>query len=161
MDYHFVFGPNMAVRAAVFDDGFRFDPTIGPQGSNYAMGSETEFVSRLANRGYAAWHAQNAQVDHFIRDFQMTSSWILRRAIRFGRGRYRMERTASGSTALPAWLGVPRYLFREVLRQIAVLSQALLTFRGEAIFRARWDLNVLRGQILEAHRLGENPERAS
>jgi glycosyltransferase involved in cell wall biosynthesis len=161
MDYHFVFGPNMAVRAEVFAEGFQFDPTIGPQGSSYAMGSETEFVTRLAKRGYAAWHARNAQVEHFIRDFQMTGSWILRRAIRFGRGQYRMGRTASGSTAQPAWLGVPRYLFREMVRQTAVLSRALLTFRGAAIFRARWDLNVLRGQILEAYRSGEKPEKTT
>ena len=161
MDYHFVFGPNMAVRAEVFNEGFRFDPTIGPQGASYAMGSETEFVGRLANRGYAAWHARDAQVEHFIRDFQMTSSWVLRRAIRFGRGLYRMER-GERPTDVPVWLGVPRYLIGEMIRQTAVLSKGLMTLRGETIFRARWDLNVLRGQILEAyHSGGEKPDSAS
>ncbi len=160
VNHHFVFGPNMAVRTKVFEEGFRFDPTIGPQGSNYAMGSETEFVSRLANQGYAAWHVRNAQVEHFIRDFQMTSSWIMRRAIRFGRGLYRMGSTER-PTDTPAWLGVPRYLFKEMLRQAALLSKGLLTFRSETVFRARWDLNVLRGQIIEAYRSGGQPtERA-
>jgi glycosyltransferase involved in cell wall biosynthesis len=156
MDHHFVFGPNMAVRTEVFAKGFHFDPTIGPQGSNYAMGSETEFVSRLANSGYGAWHVHNARVEHFIRDFQMTSSWILRRAIRFGRGLYRMGR-AESFTDMPAWLGVPRYLFGDTLRQTAALSKGLLTFRGETIFRARWNLNVLRGEIIEAYRSRSKP----
>jgi glycosyltransferase involved in cell wall biosynthesis len=161
MDYHFVFGPNMAVRTEVFNEGFRFDPTIGPRGPSYAMGSETEFVSRLANHGYTAWHARDAQVEHFIRDFQMTSSWVLRRAIRFGRGLYRMG-SAERSAGLPAWFGVPRYLFGEMLRQSAVLSKGVLTFRGKTIFRARWNLNVLRGQILEAyHSGGEKPDSVS
>jgi L-malate glycosyltransferase len=160
LDHHFVFGPNMAVRTKVFDRGFLFDPSIGPQGTNYAMGSETEFVGRLASEGYAAWHVRNAQVEHLIRDFQMNRSWILRRAIRFGRGLYRMGRT-DRRTDMPTWLGVPRYLFREMLWQTAMLSKCLLTFRGEAIFRARWDLNVLRGQIIEAYLCrGELSDRA-
>jgi glycosyltransferase involved in cell wall biosynthesis len=153
VDHHFVFGPNMAVRARVFEEGFRFDPTIGPQGSNYAMGSETEFVSRLASQGYAAWHVRNARVEHFIRDFQMTRSWIMGRAIRFGRGMYRMGRKEQGADVV-TWLGVPRYLFREALRQSALLSKSLLTFRPEVAFRARWDLNVVRGQIIESYRSG-------
>ena len=156
VDHHFVFGPNMAVRAKVFEEGFRFDPTIGPQGSNYAMGSETEFVNRLASQGHTAWHVRNAQVEHFIRDFQMTSSWIMGRAIRFGRGLYRMG-SNERSTEMPTWLGVPRYLFKEVLRQSALLSKNLLTFHSEEAFRARWDLNVVRGQIIESYRSGRRP----
>lgn len=156
VDHHFVFGPNMAVRAKVFEEGFRFDPTIGPQGSNYAMGSETEFVNRLASRGYIAWHVRNAQVEHFIRDFQMTRSWIMGRAIRFGRGQYRMWRNEQAAEVV-TWLGVPRYLFREMLRQSALLSKSLLTFRPEAAFRARWELNVVRGQIIESYRSGRRP----
>ena len=150
MDPNLVFGPNMAVRTSVFQEGLLFDTTIGPRGSNYAMGSETEFVRRLASRGYSAWHASGAQVEHFIRDFQMDRSWILRRAIRFGRGSHRM-RVIEGQQAFPAWFGVPRYLIRELLRQVTLLAKGILTFRGEAIFRAQWDLNVLRGQITEAY----------
>ena len=151
VDNHFVVGPNMAVRTEVFAKGFRFDPTIGPQGANYAMGSETEFVKRLGRHGYAAWHVANARVGHFVRDFQMTKSWILRRGIRLGRGLYRMGR-AELNTDLPSWFGVPRYLFREGAGQTALLIKGVLTMRGESVFRARWELNVLRGQMSEAFR---------
>ena len=150
IDHHFVVGPNMAVRAKLFDEGIRFDPTIGPQGASYAMGSETEFVKRLARHGFAAWHVHDAMVEHFIRDYQMTSSWILRRGTRFGRGLYRMGRL-EGTTGIPAWLGIPRHLFRDSLTQTARLLKGLLTFSGETIFSARWELNVLRGQFMEAY----------
>lgn len=160
IDHHFVVGPNMAVRAAVFGEGLRFDSTIGPQGTNYAMGSETEFVKRLGRHGYAAWHVRNARVEHFIRDFQMSRSWILGRAVRLGRGLYRIGRQEQAS-APPAWRGVPRYLFREMFRHAALLAKGLVTFRGETIFRAEWELNVVRGQIIEAHRTrADLPERA-
>jgi glycosyltransferase involved in cell wall biosynthesis len=151
MDYRSVFGPNMAVRLKLFADGFRFDSTIGPRGASYAMGSETEFVRRLASHGYRAWHVGGARVDHLIRDFQMRRSWILGRAIRFGRGAYRMHRV-EGSAGMPSWLGAPRYLFREMLRQGVRVAVGLLTFRGEMAFRARWELNVVRGQIVEARK---------
>ena len=151
VEHHFIFGPNMAVRARVFHDGFRFDPTIGPQGTNYAMGSETEFVKRLGRQGHGAWHVGTAQVEHYIRDFQTKESWILGRAIRMGRGMYRMGQTENGPE-VAAWRGVPRYLFRELLTQSAILASALLTFRRETLFRARWNLNILRGQMIEAYR---------
>jgi glycosyltransferase involved in cell wall biosynthesis len=150
INHHFVVGPNMAVRTSVFDEGFRFDPTIGPQGPNYAMGSETEFVKRLGRHGYQAWHVEGARVEHFIRDFQISRPWILRRAIRLGRGLYRIGRMEL-ATEIPAWGGVPRYLFKEMLSQGALLAKGLVTFRGETVFRAQWELNVLRGQILEAY----------
>ena len=156
LEHHFVFGPSMAVRTEVFDEGFRFDPTIGPQGTSYAMGSETEFVRRLARHGYAAWHVHNAQVEHFIRDFQMTRSWILGRAIRMGRGLYRMGRMDRRAD-VPTWRGIPRHLFREILVQTAGVLKGLLTFRRETVFRARWELNVLRGQIIEASRSRAEP----
>ena len=151
VDNHFVVGPNMAIRTEVFDRGFRFDPTIGPQGTSYAMGSETEFVKRLERNGYAAWHVASARVEHLIRDFQMTRSWILRRGVRLGRGLYRIGR-AELTTDLPTWLGVPRYLFREAGQQSALLAKGLLTLSGETRFRAQWELNVLKGQMSEAYR---------
>jgi hypothetical protein len=68
---------------------------------------------------------------------------------------------AESFTDMPAWLGVPRYLFGDMVRQTAVLSKGLLTFRGETIFRARWNLNVLRGEIIEAyHSRDKSPQRA-
>lgn len=144
-----IFGPNMAIRAEVFASGIRFNPLIGPRGTEYAMGSETELVRRLVGEGYLAWHVQDAVVEHFIRDFQLTRAWVLRRAIRFGRGQYRMSQTERPKT-LVSWFGIPRYLFRRLLTEILVIARACVFLNGEALFQARWNLNYLRGQIMEA-----------
>lgn len=144
-----IYGPNMAVRAEVFARGFRFDTTIGPQGASYAMGSETEFVKRLATHGYMAWFVSGAEVEHIIREFQMRRPWVLRRAVRFGRGLYRVSRSEADRNH-PTWLGVPRYMFREMARQSALIAKGYLTFRDDVSFRARWQMNVVRGQAIEA-----------
>ena len=66
-----LFGPNMAIRSEVFQLGTRLDPSIGPRGSNYPMGSETELVLRLSRHGHKAWHVHGARVEHFIRQGQL------------------------------------------------------------------------------------------
>jgi glycosyltransferase involved in cell wall biosynthesis len=147
-----VYGPNMAVRTEIFRQGFRFDATIGPQGTNYAMGSETEFVERLARYGHSAWHVRAAEVEHFIRDFQLSRSWILGRAIRFGRGHYRMTHTEQRQD-ISTWRGVPRHLFSQMAVQTALVVKGLVCFDDETVFRARWTLNVLWGQVIEARNL--------
>ena len=92
-------------RADVFNSGFRFDVSIGPRGTSYAQGSETEFVRRLGKHKYASWHVHSAEVEHFIRDYQLRKSWILGRAIRFGRGQYRLNQAAR---SIPRFYGSER-----------------------------------------------------
>jgi len=153
-----IWGGNMAVRAYVFNRGFRFDASIGPRGANYAQGSETEFVRRLVQHGYTAWHVHNAEVEHFIRDFQMQKSWILGRAIRFGRGQYRLN-YAENSIPTVSWFGAPRYLFRQILEQTVKMLKCMLSFEKERFFRERWKFNYYRGFIIEARTLRK--ERSS
>ena len=67
-----VWGPNMAIRASIFRNGWRYDPNIGPGGSqNYIMGSETELVNRLEEAGYRAVYLPRSFVFHQIRPEQM------------------------------------------------------------------------------------------
>jgi len=146
---HNVFGPNMAVRTAIFEGGARFSTSIGPRGRNYAMGSETEFVRRLLRQGYQAWHVRDAVVEHFIRKTQMSQRWILGRAVRFGRGQYRLS-LAGQPPETRSWRGVPRYLYRQLAEQAALVLKAACTFDDEALFRARWNFNYTRGQMIEA-----------
>jgi glycosyltransferase involved in cell wall biosynthesis len=144
-----VFGPNMAVRSQVFEAGHRFDPAIGPRGTHYPMGSETEFVRRLVRQGHMAWHVAGAVSEHFIREFQMQPSWIRGRAVRFGRGQFRLARTEA-APATATWLGVPRYLVRGLCEQAARMVRAGAGRDGERLFRARWEFNYLWGQVVEA-----------
>jgi glycosyltransferase involved in cell wall biosynthesis len=152
MTYDYVFGPNMAVRANIFKAGYRFDTTIGPRGKEYAMGSETELVLRLTQAGYRAWHCENAVVEHLIDKSQMTEEWLMRRAVRFGRGQTRLEDNLP-SEPLRKWLGVPRYLVRIIGTQAFRLALATLKRNARARFQARWELNFTMGAAMEARRM--------
>jgi glycosyltransferase involved in cell wall biosynthesis len=147
-----VFGPNMVVRAGVFESGYRFDEDIGPKGSNYAMGSEGEFLRRLAKAGFKAWHCKAAVVEHMIRSFQMNRAWVLARAVRYGRGQYRLA--AKELPSLPASLqGIPMSLLLRMLAQGLRFGCAKLSSDREKVFKAQWQLNFLVGKFIEARQL--------
>jgi glycosyltransferase involved in cell wall biosynthesis len=146
-----VFGPNMAVRAGVFAEGHRFDPDIGPNRGSYAMGSETELTKRLARHGLACGHVGAAVVEHIIRPHQMRPGWVLRRAVRFGRGQWRTDLAPKAPSA-PRLFGVPRYLIRLLVRQMGRTLAAGVRGNDVDPFRERWELSYLLGVVLEAHR---------
>ena len=137
-------GPNMAIRSSIFRSGVRFDPSIGPSGSSYPMGSETEILLRLGRQGHKAWHVEGAVVEHWIRREQLTKAWVLRRAIRYGRGWYRM------APSKKLWAGVPPHLFREIPKEFLRMSAASVLFRPDVRLRSRWRLNYLFGEAMEA-----------
>ena len=143
-----VFGPNMAIRTAVFRSGVRFDASIGPKSSSYPMGSETELTVRLDQQGYKSWHVPNAVVEHFIRNYQTRKSWVLKRAIRFGRGRFRLDYMKY--RPYPCWFGVPRTFLRQVFDQEKMIIKARLRSDQRELFCASWRRNFLWGHILEA-----------
>ena len=139
----------MAIRSKVFQMGYKFDETVGPRGSNYAQGSEVEFLMRLDQAGFKAWHCKNAIVRHMIRSFQMNKKWILGRAIRFARGQYRLGRVEY-SKWKPCFFGIPRRLFLRILKRIYLFGKAKLSGDAESVFKERWQLNYLFGIALEA-----------
>ena len=137
-------GPNMAIRACVFESGVRFDTSIGPRGSKYAMGSETELILRLGQQGHRAWYVQGAIVEHFIRKEQLRREWVLGRAIRWGRGGHRLDPRGK------LWGSIPRHLFRDLPKEGLRMAIAWITFQDEALFRAHWRFNWLIGKAIEA-----------
>lgn len=143
-DISIVQGPNMAIRADVFASGTRYDTSIGPRGADYAMGSETELLLRLSREGHRAWHVKDAVIEHFVRREQLDEDWVLRRAIRWGRGRHRMAQ------GVPLWLGIPRHLFRDLPAAGVAMAAAHASRNPEALLRARWDFNILVGKLREA-----------
>lgn len=148
-----IFGPNMALRSSLLGDGVRFDTSIGPRGRSYAMGSETELVRRLLRAGQLAWHVRDAVVEHFIRKSQMERSWVLERAVRFGRGQYRLA-LAEDAAPPKTWWSVPRYLFRLLANRFGATLLATLSGDARRLFTARWNFNVVRGAIIEAWQCG-------
>jgi cellulose synthase/poly-beta-1,6-N-acetylglucosamine synthase-like glycosyltransferase len=156
-----LFGPNMAIRASVFDSGCRFDPSIGPCGDgSYTMGSETELSLRLERSGLKAWHVESAVVEHIVQDFKVTPKWILRRAALFGREVYRLhdEKRFINSTKL---CGVPVCLIRRALLEAAKLAHARLFLDSRKRFGFRWKLNLTLGEIIESRELWHRARMAS
>ncbi len=93
-----IWGPNMALRRSIFDNGYRFNPRIGPSPGHYVMGSETELLVRLAESGHRAWFSNSVVVRHQIRPQQLTLRWISGRAARFAHATsYDAHTTGSGT----------------------------------------------------------------
>ena len=155
----FIFGGNMAIRTSVLQSGIRFDTAMGPRGSSYPIGGETDFVMRLERQGHKAWHVQGAVVEHLVQEAQLNKTWVLQRAIRFGRGQYRLNNKHEIANA-KLWMGTPPYLLREILKEGLSVTAAWVSFRQEALFRSRWRFNFRRGQATEARILARELPRA-
>jgi len=139
----------MAVRTSVFGCGIRFDPSIGPSGQNYPMGSELELILRLERKGHRAWYARDAIVEHFIRQNQLDKSWVFKRAIRFGRGMHRLcDKGLFPEVKL--WGSLPRHLFRDIPKETLLMTGGWVFGRHDIVFRARWRFNILWGKATEA-----------
>ena len=151
IDNHLVYGPNMAVRSSIFQNGYKFNEHIGPNRKNYAQGSETELLLRLGRAGFKAWHCRKAIVRHMIRSHQMEKNWVLKRAIRFGRGQYRLgsEYAECRSTVF----GLPKAIYLRTLRSIYHVVKGGLLGDAQKIFTGRWRLNYLIGVGMEARNL--------
>jgi L-malate glycosyltransferase len=153
-----IFSPNMAIRAEVFGCGLRFDEAIGPRQGSYAMGSETELTRRLTREGHRAWHTRRAVVEHIVRASQMTRAWVLARAIRYGRGQYRLGATFDGRDPRGPF-GVPAGVLAGILVQSGWVAVTGLAGDDERHFRRRWSLNYLLGKAREARALDREGRR--
>ena len=148
IEYNLVFGGNMALRSKIFEMGYKFNESIGPNGTNYAQGSETQLCKRLHKDGFKAWHCKGAIVKHMIQASHMTKSWTLKRAIRFGRGQYRLGREYPNCKSF--FGGMPIRLFWRIAKRIYFIGKAKLSKSEENIYRAYWKFNYDIGVGLEA-----------
>lgn len=144
-----VWGPNMAVRRGLFSAGYRFDESVGPNRGQYVMGSEVEFTRRLERDGHRAWFCEDAVVGHIIRESQLQRDWIIQRAFRFGRFRFREECMGFGRNA-KLFRGAPRWKYRLLLSGAGRYVKALLSGDRDRQFEASWDVAFLRGYLHEA-----------
>ena len=134
-------GPNLMIRREVFES-YLYDETIGPAGSNYAMGSETELLLRLQrNEGYAFYYVPDAHVWHVVRPDQIHSDWLLGRAFRSGRGMARAITTKRWQIGGIPWTIWARLFHAKIAR--------ILTRREGNNFDAIWRLEKLRGCAYE------------
>ena len=140
-------GPNMAVRARVFQSGYRFDGRFGPNGTNrYPMGSETELMERLDRAGHSAWFVSRSGVRHMIRPVQLELESILQRAYRHGFGNgWRMQQGRGLPQLARCQLGALRGV-------IAARVRKLLSPKSKHLlhdFHETWARGYATGALLE------------
>lgn len=144
------FGPNFLVRATAMKD-YRYDETVGPAGVSYAMGSESELLSRMMSDGHRIIYCPAAPVQHIVREDQINHRWLNGRAFRFGRGKTRVKIDNAGPRGAVLF-GVPRHYWPRLL--LAGLQYGGSVFRDA---RARcvsgMKLYQLYGQVYEYRQL--------
>jgi hypothetical protein len=107
-------GPNFSIRAEAMS-GLCYEDRIGPrEGQNYAMGSETELLKRLVDRGEKIVYLPSAMVEHVVQAHQLEIRWLLGRSFRLGRGLTRMGFVYNAPSV--RFLGVPSYMWPELVR---------------------------------------------
>lgn len=137
-----IWGANMMVRKTVFEDDFRFNPNIGPNGHSYAMGSETEFLRRAYASGHSGIYVPGALVHHQVRKEQLSLEWLAGRAQRLARGRVKMQQLQPYNTIA----GVPRYLYKKFLiRKLQILVSFF--YSKQRNFLHVIELNKITGEI--------------
>lgn len=136
-------GPNMAIKKSVFGTLIRFDESIGPNGSDYVMGSETELLYRLRKKGFTAYFDDLNTVKHIIQPVQVTKIWLAKRAFKAGRSFYMHEINSFGSLDYPTLFGYPRWAAFKVFKLIV----RNLFFGGKDVddYRRSWEINHLKG----------------
>ncbi|MFD2167328.1 glycosyltransferase [Thalassotalea euphylliae] len=146
-----VWGPNMVVRRKVFDGGIIFNTDIGPNGTNYAMGSETEFNIRAHDTGgHRCWFNPKSSVQHIIRDNQVTWNWILGRARRFGRGEYCQQSEEYKDHR--QIFQVPVWMHKMYVQNLLGYLLASVNGDFERKFKSAWEIQKYKGYCTEAQK---------
>ncbi|MBN1972654.1 MAG: glycosyltransferase family 2 protein [Sedimentisphaerales bacterium] len=83
-------GPNMWIRKKVFDKGYRFDGSIGPNAKINVMGDEGSFLHMLRKEGYKFVYSPYPVVGHRIQRELLSPLGIKKRIISEGRGSVRI-----------------------------------------------------------------------
>lgn len=148
-----IWGPNMAIRRRLFDQGVRFDEEVGPSAGNYTMGSETELTRRLNRSGHRCWFADSIQVEHQIRPEQLSRGWIAGRARRFAKLLVHNERRRPSKEDVAMIFGVPRWRYRALAGSKLRELFGLLTRNEIVALHGLWQANLQLGAILEYRRL--------
>jgi glycosyltransferase involved in cell wall biosynthesis len=102
-------GANMAIRREVLAKGIRFPEHLGVAGKEMVRGEEIVLQAELLREGTRGLYVPNAVVRHRHPPERMTETYLRRFYFGEGMGRARCEQFEG-----PKWLGIPRFLWREL-----------------------------------------------
>lgn len=84
-------GPNFWIRRYLFENGLRFDESIGPSTIKRAMGEETYLLNKLKHDGYKIVYCPDSILHHRLQKSLITPRGIQHRAYTMGRGSARIK----------------------------------------------------------------------
>lgn len=127
-------GTNMALRLEVMQRLGGFRPDLGKMRGTLRSGEDHEFHVRLLTAGCHGLYVPAARVRHLVHPNRLTRQYFRRWFHENGRNVALLE--AAYARTVPMLLGVPRYLWRMAVLDVATLLLSVLTFDSPARFRA-------------------------
>lgn len=151
------FGPNLAVRSALFAE-YRFADNLGPAGGSYAMGGETEYLWRLRDAGLRIIYVPSACVEHVIEPSRLSVCALFDRARNAGRGdelRRAMDRRTS---AAGLWWRLHVHNAAKIAAY-ALLYQAMRPLPEPRRFRRGYKLHMAYGRRQQLREMLDRPPK--
>lgn len=148
-------GANMAVRADVFEvvGGFRAD--LGRSGGRVVLGQEVpEWLMRARAAGFGGMYVPAMEVHHHVPASRLTPRYFRRWWFGKGVSRAALDRmqpvTELGVDLrrTPHVLGVPRFMYGTLLRDVAGLMKEVAARRPEAAFRHQMMIAFFAGYFI-------------
>lgn len=132
-------GANMAVRSSAIArlGGLRTD--LGKLSGSLRTGEDHEFFLRLLHAGCRGIYEPAAVVRHLVPAERLTRRYFRRWLYQNGRDVARLERAYPSAT--PILFGIPRYLWRQLVANVAAMASAAI--RGDEARRFASALRVL------------------
>jgi len=148
-------GANSAFRRSIFGKYGLFRLDLGVRGSEHTITcDDTEFGERLIRGGEKIVYCPTAIVYHPVDPHRTTKKFFLSWYYYNG---VSLTRTAGLPFEGTFWLGVPRWLYRDLL---ANLAKWLLTAPGKHRFQRKLRVYRSIGHIVESYRLSEAATKA-
>jgi glycosyltransferase involved in cell wall biosynthesis len=107
------YGANMAFRKGTFMRYGTFKTYLGPNGKHLMRGEDNDFCTRVRDGGGRILYAGDAVVYHPVDTQRMRKRYFQTWYFYYGRKDILME---SNKVTTNLWIGVPRYLIRELAR---------------------------------------------
>jgi len=105
---------NIFLRKNIFENNL-FREDLGPRDGKMGYGEDTEFFSRLKNKGEMMYYIKAALTYHNVEAHKISKKYFLQR--KYEMGQYDVKfRSLLGSTIY--YFGVPRYLFRKAIKNM-------------------------------------------
>jgi len=142
-------GANFAFKKEVFTECGLFRTDIGPGLST--MGEDTEFTHRVLEKGKNLYYNGKALVYHPVDPQRMTLRYIAKWDIALGRYRVVVDEKSELDRNLIYYLGIPRYLIRDMLQTAYRLI--LVVFNKPEFLKAWNRLMINVGRSMEYRRI--------